>query len=429
MVGVVFIIFAVTLLLDCPIGIAVAITALSAAFINPTLPSTAPYVFRSMVTALDATSLLAVPLFILSGNIMAKGGISKKLFDFFAYFIGKLTAGLPIAVIVTCLFYGAICGSGPATVAAVGAMCIPFLTDLGYDKPFVVAMVAVAGGLGVIIPPSIPFIVYGLSAGVSVGKIFIAGILPGILIGLCLMVYAFYYCKKKGEDKERLHAKVDELRAGGFWNMFKNSVWALITPIIILGGIYTGVVTPTEAACISVDYALIISLFVYKTLSFKDLGTIARATVNSAAPALLVVSAATVFGRVLTLMGAPQAIAAAILSTFSSKVAILLIINIFLLFVGMVMETLSAIMILVPIFLPIVTDLGVDPIHFGVIMVVNLAIGFVTPPVGLNLYVASAMTKMPVMTIAKKAIPFMIAFFVALMVITFVPEISMLLIS
>ncbi len=428
MVGIVFIVFAVTLLLGVPIGIAVAITALSAVFVNPTLPSTAPYVFRSMITSIDSTSLLAVPLFILSGNIMAHGGISKKLFDFFAFFIGKITAGLPIAVIVTCLFYGAICGSGPATVAAVGAMCIPFLTDLGYDRPFVVAMVAVAGGLGVIIPPSIPFIIYGLSAGTSVGKQFIAGVLPGCLIGLCLIVYAFYYCKKNGEDRARLHAKVDELRSGGFWNMLKDSFWALFTPVIILGGIYSGIVTPTEAACISVVYALIISLFVYRTLKIRDLSKIAAATIKSAAPALLVVSSATVFGRVLTLMGAPQAIATAMLNTFHTKVAVLLVINVFLLFVGMVMETLSAIMILVPIFLPIVTSLGVDPIQFGVIMVVNLAIGFVTPPVGLNLYVASAMTKMPVMTIAKKAIPFMIAFFVALMIITFVPDVSMLLI-
>jgi C4-dicarboxylate transporter DctM subunit len=429
MVGSVFIVFLVTLIVGVPIGIAVAITGLSASVLNPALPADAMYVFRNMITAVDSYSLLAVPLFILSGNLMAQGGISKKLFDFFSYFIGNKTAGLPIATIITCLFYGAISGSGPATVAAVGAMTIPMLIGLGYDKKFVVAMVATAGGLGVIIPPSIPFIIYGLSSGESVGALFIAGILPGLLIGFCLMIYAYYYCKKNGEDKVKLNENYTQLRRMGLFGILKDSFWALLTPVIILGGIYSGVVTPTEAANISVIYALIISLFIYKSLSFKDLKGIMKDTITTAAPVLLVVSAATVFGRVLTLMQAPQQIATALMATFTSKIAILLMINVFLLFVGMVMETLAAILILTPIFLPIVTALGVDPIHFGVIMVVNLAIGFVTPPVGMNLYVASSMTNIPVMEIAKKAIPFIVAFIIALMLITFVPEISLLLVK
>ncbi|WMJ78339.1 TRAP transporter large permease [Sedimentibacter sp. MB35-C1] len=429
MVGSVFTIFMVTLIIGVPIGIAVAITSISASIINPALPADAVYVFRNMITAVDSYSLLAVPLFILSGNLMAQGGISKKLFNFFSYFIGNKTAGLPIATIITCLFYGAISGSGPATVAAVGAMTIPLLIELGYDKKFVVAMVATAGGLGVIIPPSIPFIIYGLSSGESVGSLFIAGVLPGLLIGLCLMSYAFYYCKKNGEDKNKLNKNFNELRSRGFFGILGDSFWALLTPIIILGGIYSGVVTPTEAANISVIYALIISLFVYKSLKFSDLKSIMKVTITTAAPVLLVVSTATVFGRVLTLMQAPQQIATSIMATFSSKVAIMLVINVFLLFVGMVMETLAAILILTPIFLPIITTLGITPIHFGVIMVVNLAIGFVTPPVGMNLYVASSMTGISVMDIGKKAIPFIIAFFISLMAITFIPEVSLSLIK
>lgn len=429
MVGSVFAVFAITLIVGVPIGIAVALTAISASVINPALPADAVYVFRNMVTAIDSYSLLAVPLFILSGNLMAQGGISKKLFNFFAYFIGNKTAGLPIATIATCLFYGAISGSGPATVAAVGAMTIPLLVQLGYDKKFVVAMVATAGGLGVIIPPSIPFIIYGLSSGESVGALFIAGVLPGLLIGFCLMIYAFYYCKRHGEDKEKLNKNFKDLRDMGFFGMLKDSFWALLTPVIILGGIYSGVVTPTEAANISVIYALIISLLVYKSLKVSDLKSIMKDTITTAAPVLLVVSTATVFGRVLTLMQAPQQIATAIMATFSSKVAILLVINVFLLFVGMVMETLAAILILTPIFLPIITALGMSPIHFGVIMVVNLAIGFVTPPVGMNLYVASSMTGVSIMDIGKKAIPFIVAFFIALMLITFIPQISLTLVK
>lgn len=253
-VGIVFLAFFATLLIGTPIGVGVGLTCLTASASNPTMPATADFIFRNMVTALDTYSLLAVPLFILSGVIMARGGISKKLFDFFAFFIGKKTAGLPIAVVVTCLFYGAISGSGPATVAAVGAMSIPLLVRLGYDREFVTAMVAVSGGLGVIIPPSIPFIMYGLSSGKSVGALFIAGVLPGILIGACLMIYAFWYCKRHGEDREKLEANYAELHRLGFWGILKSSFWALLTPVIILGGIYGGVVTPTEAADISVIY-------------------------------------------------------------------------------------------------------------------------------------------------------------------------------
>lgn len=427
-IALVFIVFFGTLLTGTPIGVAVGLTSLSAVLFNPTLPISAEFIFRNMITAIDTYALLAVPLFILSGIIMAKGGISKRLFDFFAYFIGKKTAGLPIAVIITCLFYGAISGSGPATVAAVGAMSIPLLVSLGYEKEFVTAMVAVSGGLGVIIPPSIPFIMYGLSSGESVGSLFIAGIIPGILIGLCLMLYTFFYCKKNGEDTEKLQANFNKLREASLFMLFKDSFWALLTPVIILGGIYGGIVTPTEAANISVIYALIVSIFIYKTFKISDIPSALKEAASTAAPVMLVVSTATVFGRVLTMMQAPQTIASLMMDNFTSKIVILLIINVFLLFVGMIMDTTPAILILTPIFLPIITQLGISPIHFGVIMVVNLAVGFVTPPIGVNLFVASSISDISVLKIARRAFPFIIAFLFALMLITFVEPISMLLV-
>ncbi len=427
-VGKVFIVFIITLIIGLPIGISLGTTSLSASLFNPSLPANAEFVFRNMVTTLDSYPLLAVPLFILSGIIMARGGISKKLFDFFEYFIGNMTGGMPAAVVVTCLFYGAISGSGPATTAAVGSMTIPILVNLGYEKGFATALVATAGGLGVIIPPSIPFIVYGLSSGASVGSLFIAGILPGILIGLCLIIYSVYYCRTKGEDKAKISADYQVLKAKGLWGVFKDSFWALLTPVIILGGIYGGIVTPTEAADISVIYSIIVSLFIYKTLKLKDIPKILKEALNTSAPALLVVSTASVFGRVLTMMQAPQMIAQGVMAITQNKILILLLINLFLLFVGMIMETLSAILILTPILLPIVMALGVDPIHFGVIIVVNLAIGFVTPPVGMNLYVASGMTGLPIMEIGRKAIPFIICFIIALLIITFIPAISLVLI-
>lgn len=426
---IVFASFFIIMLLGTPIGISVGLASLVASMENPQLPTNANFIFRNMVTALDTYALLAVPMFILSGVIMAQGGISKKLFDFFAYFIGKKTAGLPIAVIVTCLFYGAISGSGPATVAAVGAMSIPLLVKLGYDKEFVTAMVAVAGGLGVIIPPSIPFIMYGLSTGESVGKLFIAGILPGILIGVCLMLYAFIYCKRHGEDKEKLRENYKSLRALGIFGIFKQSFWALLTPVIILGGIYSGVVTPTEAADISVLYALFVSIFIYKSIGWRDIPAVLKEAAKTAAPVLLVVSTATVFGRVLTMMHAPQMIASVMMENFASEMTILLAINVFLLFIGMVMDTTPAILILAPIFFPIITALGVSPIHFGVVMVVNLAIGFVTPPIGVNLFVASSISNISIIRIARQATPFIAVFLVALLIITFVPEISLLMVK
>jgi C4-dicarboxylate transporter DctM subunit len=381
-----------------------------------------------MIGGVDSFPMLAVPMFILSGIVMAHGGISKKLFNIFSYFIGNKTAGLPIAVIITCLFYGAISGSGPATTAAVGAMTIPILVNSGYDKVFATALVAVAGGLGVIIPPSIPFIFYGMSSGTSVGKMFIAGILPGLLISFCLMAYAYYYCRTRGEDKEKLQENYDAIRSVGLWGVFKDSFWALLSPVIILGSIYSGVASPTEAATISVYYSIFISIFIYKTIKFKDLKNILIESVRTYAPILFIIAAAIAFSRVLTFMQVPQQIVAGITSVFHGKVAILLIINVFFLFVGMVMDTTPAILILTPILLPVMNAIGVDPVHFGIIMVVNLAIGFVTPPIGINLFVASSVTGIEVMQIARKAFPFIIAFFIALLIITFVPAVSLALV-
>ena len=391
---------------------------------DPSFTVGAKYLIRAMFGGLDSFPLLAVPMFVLSGIIMAKGGISKKLFDVFAYFLGKFTAGMPCAVIVTCLFYGAISGSAPATVAAVGSMTIPILSHLGYDLTFSTAIVAVAGGLGVIIPPSIPFIMYGMASGASVSDLFLAGIIPGLMIGALLMLYAIYHCKRYGEDKEKIHSEVQMLHDKGLLKVLKESFFALLSPIIILGCIYTGVASPTEAAVISVFYALIISLFVYKSIKIHDIWPILVEAIRTFTPILFILAASTAFSRVLTLMQVPQTVSEFILNNFHSPVAILLIINIFLLIVGMVMDTTPAILILTPILLPIVEAIGMDPIQFGVIMVVNLAIGFVTPPIGVNLFVASSLTDVPVMQIAKKAMPMIAFFLVALLLITFIPAIS-----
>ena len=424
-VVVLFIIFVIALVIAIPVSISLGIASVLPSIFDPSFTVSAKYLIRAMFGGLDSFPLLAVPMFVLSGIIMAKGGISKKLFDVFAYFLGRFTAGMPCAVIVTCLFYGAISGSAPATVAAVGSMTIPILTALGYELTFATAIVAVAGGLGVIIPPSIPFIMYGMASGASVSDLFLAGIIPGLMIGLLLMLFAIYYCKRHGEDKAKIAAEVNALHKKGLLTVLKESFFALLSPVIILGCIYSGIASPTEAAVISVFYALIVSLFIYRSIRVKDIWEILVEAVKTFTPILFILAASTAFSRVLTLMQVPQSVSEFILANFHSPVVILLIINLFLLIVGMVMDTTPAILILTPILLPIVEAIGMNPVQFGVIMVVNLAIGFVTPPIGVNLFVASSLTDVPVMDIAKKSMAMIGLFLLALLLITFIPAISL----
>ncbi len=417
-------VFIVLVAVSIPIATCMAVASVLPGLVDTSFTATPVYLLRAIISGLESVPYLAIPMFILSGTIMSRGAISKKLFDFVSYFIGKRRAGLPCAVIITCLFFGALSGSATATVAAVGSMTIPVLVALNYDKTFCTSLVAVAGGLGVIIPPSIPMIVYATVAGESVGDIFVGGILPGVLIAVCLMVYTYYYCWKHGEDREKINETVDEIRSKGLVRVFLDSFWALLTPVIILGSIYGGLATPTEAAVISVFYSLIISLFVYRTMSFRDIGPVLKESVSYCLPALFILATAAAFARVLALLQVPQTLGIWIGETFQSKVAILLAINIFLLFLGMIMDTTPAIVIVAPILAPIVTSLGINGVHFGIIVVVNLAIGFVTPPIGTNLFIASSVSGIDVLEIAKKAVPFIVFFLVALLLITFVPALS-----
>lgn len=425
-IGLFFILLAVLLAIALPVGGVFGLMA-----VLPNLMGTIKFapvdVVRAMFSGMNSFTLLAVPLFMVSGMIMAEGGLSKRLFDFFAYFIGNKRAGFPCAVVVTCMFYAAISGSSPATVSAVGAMTIPFLTNLGYDIVFATAIVTVAGGLGVIIPPSISYIVYAAAASASPSALFIAGIIPGVLIGVSLMVYCWIYCKRNGEDREKLLKNYQEIRSKGFLPLLKESFWALLTPVIILGCVYSGICSPTEAAVISVIYGLFVCLFVYKTIKIRDIGKVFVAGAKTYVNILFVIAAATAFARAMTLLRYPQTISKAVLAMTNNKFIILLLMNVIMLVCGMIIDNIPNIMILTPILLPIAKAVGIDPTHFGIVMTANLAIGMVTPPMGINLFVASGMTKIPMLKLAKACIPFLIAFIICLLLITYVEPLSLFL--
>lgn len=427
-IGLFFLLLALLLAMSIPVGGVFGLMALLPGLMG-SIKFAPMDVVRAMFSGMNSFTLLAVPLFMVSGMIMAEGGLSERLFNFFAYFIGNKRAGFPCAVIATCMFYAAISGSSPATVSAVGSMTIPFLVNMGYDIVFATAIVTVAGGLGVIIPPSISYIVYSAAASASPSELFIAGIIPGILIGASLMAYSWLYCRKHGEDREKLMSHYREIRAKGFLPLLKESFWALLTPIIILGCIYSGICSPTEAAVISVIYGLLVCMFAYKTIKVRELGHIFISGAKTYVNILFVIAAASAFARTMTLLRYPQTISAAVLSVTDNKIIILLIMNVIMLVCGMIIDNIPNIMILTPIFLPIATAIGVDPVQLGIIMTCNLAIGMVTPPMGINLFVASGMTKIPLGKLARACVPLLAVFIICLVFITFVPGISLALLG
>lgn len=416
-------VFLVCIFLTVPIGVSMVLGAAAPVAVMGQGGSM-EQIINNTFSGANSTPILAIPLFILAGILMAEGGISGRLFNFFAYFVGRFRGGLPCAAIITCLFYGAISGSGPATTAAVGSMVIPFLTGLGYDKKWCAGLVSVAGGLGVIIPPSIPFVLYALATGVSTGELFIGGVIPGVLIAVFLMVYAVAYCSRRGEDRGRIDAKLEELYKKGFAALLRESFWALLCPVIVLGGIYSGRFTPTEAATVSVLYALVVSLFIYRSVSLRDIPRLLVSAVRTYAPLAFVLAFATAFGRVLSLIRATKAVESFILGGFGSGAAVLSALVLLFLLLGMVMDTGPAIVILAPVFLPAVRALGVGEVHFGVVLVCCLSIGLATPPFGLDLFVAAKLSDEQPMAVAKSALGFVAAFLAALLLITYIPGLS-----
>lgn len=417
-----FVTFFLLLLLNVPIAISLGSATLLAIFYSGS--TTIEFFLTGMVNSMDSFPLMAVPFFILAGELMGKGGVSDRLFRFANSIVGHQTGGFAMATIVTCMFFASISGSGPATVAAIGSIMIPAMVKRGYDLKFATATVAAAGSLGVIIPPSIDMIMYGVSTSTSIGNMFIGGILPGIFIGLSLMTWAFIYSKKKGYKGSEQKFSIKNVLKEAY-----EAKWALLIPVIILGGIYGGLFTPTEASVISVIVGLIVGLFFYKELRIRDLPKVFVNAATTAATIFFILCTATTFGKLLTIEQVPNKMASFLLGVSDNPIVIILIINLMLLIVGCFMETVAAIIILAPILFPIATNLGYDPVHFGIMMIINLAIGFITPPLGVNLFIGSGISGLSIEAIAKAVLPYFFAMVFSLFIVIIWPDLTLFLVE
>ena len=417
--AVLFIVLIIALVVNVPVGIAIGVSSLAAVLADGRLSST--YIVQQLVTSADSFPLMAIPLFILAGELMSAGGVSKRILNVCNVFFGRITGGLAIVTVIVCMFFAAVSGSGPATVAAVGSMVVPTMLEKGYSKSFTLALIATAGSIGVVIPPSIPMVIYGVSTSTSISGMFMAGFLPGILIGIGLIICCYFYCKKQGwKGDDRRYTAKEKLAA--IWD----AKWALINPVIILGGLYAGIFTPTEAAAVAAVYAFICGTFIHRELNIKNIFDPIAASCSTTGTTMVIIGCATAFTKILTIQRIPDMITKGISGLTTNYVLILLLINLLLLIVGCFMDTTPAMMVLSPILLPIALSIGMNPIHFGVIMVVNLAIGFITPPLGINLFVAARVGREPLETVTSGIMRFMVVMLICLMLITFIPAISML---
>ncbi|WP_430511357.1 TRAP transporter large permease [Pannonibacter phragmitetus] len=400
-----------------PIAIAIGLASIAGIHFGSNLPLL--LVAQRMFVGLDSFPLMAIPLFILAGNLMSAGGISRRLVELAKALVGGIQGGLACSCVLTCMMFASVSGSSVATTFAIGSILIPAMVKHGYGKPLAASIQASSAELGVLIPPSIPLILYGVSTETSVGQLFIAGFGPGLLVASALMVTVMIICRLRGigihdgEDRQAL------------WPAFVNAVPALLVPFVIIGGIYAGVFTPTEASVAAVACALVIGMVFYRELPLKALPGILRQTVISTTTIMLIISAAALFSFLIARSGLPGEVANWIKTVFSEPWSFLLAVNVLLLIVGMFIETSAAILVLAPILTPVAVSFGISPVHFGLIIVVNLALGMITPPLGVNLFAACAVAKIPLEKIIPQLIWFVLVVFFCLMLITYIPAITL----
>ncbi|MDK9710920.1 TRAP transporter large permease [Acidaminobacter sp.] len=414
--------FIVLIVLSVPIGYAVGISTAITLFLFSDIPLV--MVTQNAIAGCDSFPLMAIPFFILAGSLMSTGGVAKRLLDFANMIFGYFTGGLAMVTTVSCMFFAAISGSAMATTSAIGTFMIPAMKERDYDTGFAASLTAAAGTIGVVIHPSIPFVIYGVVVNTSISDLFIAGFIPGVLMGVALLATSYILAKKYGYKGTGHFPKPKEVITS-----FKEAIWAILAPTIVLGGIYAGVFTPTEAAVIAVVYSAFVGAFIYKELTWKLLYKSLFDTILINGITTFMVGFSMAFAGYLSIQQIPTAIADAIMTLTTNKILLLLIINLFLLAIGCLIDNIPATIILSPILLPIVTQLGMSPITFGVVITMNLAIGFVTPPYGINLFVASAVGKVSIGSMMKYMKYFLLALIIVLMITTYVPATTMFLVD
>jgi len=415
--AIIFLLLFTLLLTGTPISIALGMAVLLFLFTVSSIP--VEIISQKLFTGLDNFAIMAIPFFILSGTFLTSGGVAARIVRFATALVGSMRGGLAMSAVLSCAFFAAISGSSPATVVAIGSIMLPAMVKHGYTKKFAVGVVSTAGGLGILIPPSIVMVIYGVSTSESIGRLFIAGIVPGMVMGIALLGVTYAVARVKGFPTMP-RASLKEV-----WHAFRESVWGLMLIVIVIGGIYGGIFTPTEAAAVSAVYAFIVAVFIYRDLPLKKVPKVLLESANMSAMLLYIITNAMLFSFLLTTENIPQTLAQWIIEQGLTPWMFLLFVNVLLFFAGDFMEPSSIILILAPLFLPVAVKLGIDPIHLGIIMTINMELGMITPPVGLNLYVASGLARMGLTDVTKAAAPWILVVTAVLLLVTYVPAISL----
>jgi C4-dicarboxylate transporter DctM subunit len=415
--GIVFALLLLLMLTGMPISIALGLTVLSFLFFFTEIPTEA--VAMKLFTGIEKFEIMAIPFFILAGNFLTHGGVAKRMINFATSMVGHLYGGLALSGVIACALFAAVSGSSPATVVAIGSILLPAMVKAGFPKRFGAGVITTSGSLGILIPPSIPMVIYCVATNSSVGGLFMGGVVPGLMLATLLGIVSWWIARKND------YPRMPKASAAQRWKAFRESVWGLLLIVIVLGGIYSGMFTPTEAAAMSAVYAFVIAVFVYKDITFKKIPKVLLDSASMSAMLLYIITNAVLFSFLMTHEQIPQLMADWILGHNLGVVSFLLVTNVLLLLAGNVMEPSSIILILAPILFPVAMKLGIDPIHFGVLITVNMEVGMCHPPVGLNLYVASGITKMGISELSVAVMPWLIAMIGFMLLITYVPIISL----